>query len=370
MRDAKSLAEIDASLTTELRKRQPGMLALTNKKTVPALHGVIGSKNNTYVDAVREQFLSPQEFITEWEAGALEAAETRDASDEERWGRAYKSTAAHKIIRLLKDPAARDYIGLFLTRNFYRQYHERVRAKPADALWEIWFGGNPLLWGLLIAPRFKAGLDWHNDVSEIRRAKFQYWTIGHALSTGLVVAERTEPHTFGDLDDFFNFYQNVIIRDTKSTYSKEVGKRYESFVRKQEKPELIPFLIPEFRFGGSATEHKFRLDFAVLSAERREKVGFELNPWSTHGRVAGVKALQAAGGKVAVQLAERAKWEKDWDKRNAYFKSFGITALTYTDKDLRDIDRLFSQMARYLTPAPEFKVRAVDHQRRLDGYSI
>lgn len=370
MVNAKSFGDIDRKLTAELAALQPKMLKIVDKKTIQALHGVVGGKNNEYVDAVRGQFLSPDEFIQEWESGALTAAKARDVSDLKKYGRAFKSTAAHKIVGFLKDQTARSYIRIFLTRNFYRQYCARVRVKPSDNLWEIWFGANPLCWGLLICPRYSSAEGWHNDVSEIRRVKFQYWTIGHVLATGLVVPGRSKVHAFSDLDSLFAFYQNVILRDTRSVYSEKFGQEYEAYVRQQDRPELVPFLIPEFRFGGVEVKHRYRLDFAVLSAERRLRVGCEFSPWSSHGRVKGASALRKAGGAAAVALAEREQWEKDWDKRNAYFQSFGITALTYTDRKLKDLTSVFEEMRPYLEAAPDIRVKSIEHERRLATYNL
>ena len=36
------------------------------------------------------------------------------------------------------------------------------------------------------------------------------------------------------------------------------------------------------------------------------------------------------------------------EKRNAYFNTFGITTITFTDKLLKDIDDCFEQIQAYL----------------------
>ena len=48
------------------------------------------------------------------------------------------------------------------------------------------------------------------------------------------------------------------------------------------------------------------------------------------------------------------KWEADTEKRNAYFRKFGITTITFTDNALKDIAEAFSQVEEYLS-APEVK---------------
>lgn len=57
------------------------------QKQVASFHGIIGSKNNEYVDAIRQVFLSPQQFIAEWTQRALDQAAAWDADDVLKYGK-------------------------------------------------------------------------------------------------------------------------------------------------------------------------------------------------------------------------------------------------------------------------------------------
>ena len=155
------------------------------------MHGIIGGKNNEYVDAVRSQFSDSKSFIAKWLNGLLD----RIAEIEERQlrfdGHVHPDSGAHDIARFLKDPIGQKYTFVFLRRNFYRQFNARTRFKPPDNLWSIWFGGKGHVYGVLIAPAFRNG-KWTNDKSEMRRAPYVYWTVGHVLSTGLATPEEAE----------------------------------------------------------------------------------------------------------------------------------------------------------------------------------
>lgn len=324
---------------------------------IASFHGVIGGKNNEYVDAIRQVFLSPEQFISEWKSGALAAAAERDAYELKTYGKRYQNSAVHDIVRMLKDPLIAPYIDIFLERNFYKQHHARVRAKPEDALWEIWFGPKNQEYGLFITPRYRDD-KWENDVSHIRRAGFEYWTIGHVLTSGFVIPGKPKIHTVGSVADLFNLYQNVFVRSAGSVHAEGFASAYEAFVLKQKDPHSIPFLIPEFRYEGATGPHKHRLDFTLLSASRNLKIGIELSPWSTHGRVKNKKKLMAKGGETAVEEQRIKQWEADTQKRNAYFQKFGITTLTFTNSDLADIANAFKGIVTYLSP-PKTKVTAV-----------
>lgn len=158
-----ALQELDAQLTLQLRALEPHVLAKVARLqgapcSVSSLHGIIGGKNTTFVDSIRIQFSSPDDFFAQWLDGLLTQSLT--------------SGAAERLVELLKDNQIREYTQIFLTRNFYRNRLARTRAKPAESIWSLWFGKNPLVWGLIIAPAFRGGR-WTNDVSEIRRAEYK-----------------------------------------------------------------------------------------------------------------------------------------------------------------------------------------------------
>lgn len=264
--------------------------------------------------------------------------------------RRYQNHAVHDILRLLQDPIIREYIELFLERNFYKQYDARVREKPAEALWEIWIGHKNQEYGLLITPRFKNG-EWENDVSHIRRVEFDYWTIGHVLTTGFVIPHEEKYYQTETLDALLQFYRWAIVRAQGSQYSSGFADEYEKYIRSFDDPRSLPFLIPEFRYEGATGPHMYRLDFAILSAVNHQRIGIELSPWSTHGRVTGKKKLEAESGKGAVEQKQILTWEKDTAKRNDYFTKFGITTLTLTDQKLANIGAAFEGIKRYLGPS-------------------
>jgi hypothetical protein len=219
----------------------------------------------------------------------------------------------------------------------------RTRAKPRDALWKLWFGNNDLVWGLLIAPDHRGG-EWTNDVSEIRRAKYQYWTIGHVLETGIIDPEQDEPITFPTLGDLLKFNRSILKRVSKSKYEKAIFEQYEEYLEESDDHDAEPFLIPELRYAGLDAKHRYRLDFSILNPHTMTYTGFELSPHSTHGAVTGAK------GKTQKQINQEqaAWWGGEMQKRNEYFEDFGITTITFTDDQLADMGTCFKVMAKYL----------------------
>ena len=242
------------------------------------------------------------------------------------------------------------------------------RDKPEDALWEIWFGPKNQEYGLFITPVYRNG--WINDVSEIRRVTFDYWTIGHILETGFIVPRKKRVHPVADLDGLFDLYQDVFVRMTGSVYSSRFAEKYEEYVRDQDDPKTVPFLIPEFRFEGKAMDHRYRLDFTILSASRNTKVGIELSPWSSHGRVVGKKKLKEKGGEKAIEAERLKKWQGEMKKRNSYFKKYGLTTLTFTDEALGDMEACFEEIEEYLAPAKSVVPSLPDVKRAIKEYGF
>jgi hypothetical protein len=74
-------------------------------------------------------------------------------------------------------------------------------------------------------------------------------------------------------------------------------------------------------------------------------IGFEISPSSTHMSVNGVKKKT----QKAINQEVADKWAKESNKRNKYFATFGITTITFTDNDLRNIDKCFNEVARFLS---------------------
>ena len=265
------------------------------KPSMQSMKTTIGSKNNTYADCVNNEFSSPEHFYTKWLKGLID-----QCGDYVHCGPngPYKDI----LIEMMRYEVCRKYIKLFLTRNYYRNYKPRQRYKPLPALWEVWFGTNPLFWGIMISPAYRNGV-WTNDVSEIRRAAYEYWTIGHVLKVGIVTQNNPKPYMFADLNSFISFYQQIFMRLSRSQYEQAIMARYLMYVEKSDNPLEIPLLIPEFRFYKEEKEHKYRLDFIILNPYTRKNVGFEISPQSTHMSISGIKT----GNKTQKQLNEELK---------------------------------------------------------------
>ena len=303
--EAKLLREMEADLTAELKKKLPRVLRtcerITGRKNVSvhSLHGIIGGKNNEYTDAIRTQFSSPDDFNARWLQGLRRRAERAVLYE----------NAATRIARLMQSKVIRDYTLTFLTRNFYRNLVERTRQKPEDHMWRLWFGDNKMPWGLFIAPVYRND-EWTNDKSEIRRAKYDYWTVGHVLETGIIDPESDELLQFDTIVSIKQFYQSVLRRCSASRYERELAKRYVQYLRDSDDVESEPFLIPELRYAGLQAKHKYRLDFTMLNPHMMTFVGFEISPASTHMSVKGTKKKMQR----SVNAELKKKWEKEMKK--------------------------------------------------------
>ncbi|PFP29838.1 hypothetical protein COJ96_09140 [Bacillus sp. AFS073361] len=239
----------------------------------------------------------------------------------------------------------RDYAFTFLERTYMRNYTALSKKRPKVEEATMWIGQENATYGILVTPRFSNG-NWENDVSEIRHFKKKYWTIGHVLETGLVVPFENEKIEFPDIEQYLKFFKNVLVRGSGSQYELEIASKYCDLVRNSDEPEEIPLLIPEFRYGGLARKHEYRLDFTIIDPNTLNKYGFELSPWSTHGYLSGTKGkLQKEINAIAL-----GNFEKEMKKLKDYFREFEIYALIYTDSDLANIETVFSDMKKYLNP--------------------
>ena len=322
--------------------------AINGPSSLHKFHAHIGRNNNTFVDSVRMQFQSSDDFIARWLDGLrVEVLQNREVIARRRRFGGMKRTV-ELIPEMLQDEFLRNYIYLFLERNFYRNFVGRVRAKPEECLWQLWFGPGNLSWGLFISPAHRLG-EWTNDKSQMRREPYHYWTIGHVMETGLVVPDSEEPMTFGSVGNFLQFYETVLARVSNSEYEKQISKLYLDHVKQSAPPEGMPLLIPELRYGGKEAKHLYRLDFCVLNPYIMRMVSFEISPASSHMAIAGITS------KTQVQLNESlaTKWAKESDKRNRYFRDFGISVVTFADPELADIESCFTAIVSALEERPE-----------------
>ena len=247
-----------------------------------SLHAKIGGKHTTYLNVTDNVISSPEEFAARWFQGLINHIKTVDAGKE-------ASRAAYKFQQqLTSDPELLEYVTLFLKRTYWRNCDALAKKRPKKEEAALWIGQTNASYGLLITPRFKNG-EWENDVSEIRHFKPNYWTIGHVLETGLVVPHSPQRIEFFTIEQYLVFFQNIMVRQTRSPYEMEIAKKYCELVLSSKQPYEIPLLIPELRYGGLQTQHRYRLDFTIINPYTLQKQGFEFSPWSTHGYLSRTK---------------------------------------------------------------------------------
>lgn len=329
--------------------------------SVHKMHAHIGRNNNTFVDSVRMQFQAPEDFIALWLDGLKDEVSENSSAIARRRKFGDPKRTVEIIPEMLKNHFLKEYIYLFLERNFYRNFVGRVRAKPEECLWQLWFGPGNMYWGLFISPAHRLG-QWTNDKSQMRREQYHYWTIGHIMATGLVVPDSEEPMKFSSIKDFLQFYKLVLARVSNSEYEKQIAQRYLDYVAVSNVAEEIPLLIPELRYAGKEKKHLFRLDYCILNPFTMEMVGFEISPASSHMAIAGIKT------KTQTQLNEglAEKWSKESDKRNRYFSEFGISIVTFTDPELKDIDKCFDTIVSAIEDRPQSTITLNSAEAALD----
>lgn len=357
--DEEQRKELIAQLNDELAIRREYVLEraselLDRDVSISSLHGKIGGKNNTYTDCVNSTFINFQEFFSAW----LKEFNNRCEQDDVKL---YEGGSLSDLLTLFSDKDIREYTELFLERNFIKNYLARVRNKPEESLWKIWFG-NEVVFGLFIAPAVCPDGSIRIDRSEIRRARYNYWTIGHIMYTGLYDPENNSFYRFSNVDEFLKFYQMILKRLSKSHYEKEVYARYIDYLINSKEVFSEPFLIPEFRYEGSEKKCKYRVDFTVLNPYTFKFVGFELSPSSTHMSVSGIRDKK----QVEVNEELKEKWEKEMHKRNEYLERFGVTLVTFTDSDLLHIDKCFATIYSVLSERLEQTTDIKKEEIRLD----
>lgn len=326
-------------ITKELKRLLPDVLTVTGIQSESSLHAKFGGKNDVFLDIKHEVITSPEHFITLWMQGFMRYLE--------KLGPAKKHSTNHVNFRLMQShQILREYVFLFLERTYLRNYDALSKVRPTPEEATIWIGQERATYGLLVTPKFKDG-NWENDRSEIRHFKPKYWTVGHVLDTGLVVPFKPgESIKFYDVNQYLMFFKNVLVRLSGSRYEMGIAERYCRFVTESSEPEDVPLLIPEFRYGGIKRDHKYRLDFCVIDPFKLSKVGFELSPWSTHGKLTGT------GAKTQAEVNEIARdnFEREMAKLKSFFREYGIVVLVFTDSDLKDLDSVFEQIKNFLKP--------------------
>lgn len=370
--DKKFLAKQEKLLTSHLKHILPVVKEKVESITgedfsLLSFHAQMGSRNNLYIDSIRTKFIDSEDFIAQWLSGLLKNIERQIHEGTFEKGR-YRG-ADYFLIKYLKDLSIREYVFTFLTRNFYRNFKERVRNKPDENLWSLWFGNGNLVWGLVIEPVLRDGC-WTNDKSEMRRASYNYWTIEHILSTGLIDPTSDSPIKFRRPEDFLGFYKSVIVRTSNSQYEKAIADNYIDYLERSNNIIQEPFLIPEFRYAGKEVKHIYRLDYTILNSYVMKKTGFEISPASTH--ISLKRTKDKTQKSLSLELSQQ--WSKEMSKRNSYFNNYGISTVTFTDADLGDMKLCFQTIEGFLkeranTPNPLYNAIS-EMELLIDKYNL
>jgi len=315
------------NLTAQLLELLPTVLEETRLSGQAALNAMLGSKNDEFFDLRNDIIYSQDQFVVQWLTGLKKATFAQTGT-----------SVAWIWNSLKKLPAFKKYTLLFLERSYLNHFDELSKTRPQLRDSELWIGQKNAHYGLLITPRFAQG-EWENDRSEIRAFRHPYFTIGHVLETGLVVPGKDKRITFQDLDQYLDFFEEVLVRQSGSTYQKEIASFYSDFVRGQLNSLEVPLLIPEFRYGNLATKHIYRLDFLVINPYTFDKTGFELSPWSTHGYLYKTKTLNQH------QINQMAKdnFAKEMKRHRAFFMKHEIMCLIFTDDELKAPKQIFDE---------------------------
>ena len=239
-----------AAMKERLRELLPTVLKETGLATEASLNAKIGSKADEFIDLKNEVITSPEHYASLYLDSFKASLSTTG----------YRTSFDDLYDLLKKSPAAQEYFMLFLQRSYLKHYDEYSKRRPSEDQAEVWIGQNSADYGLLVAPRFAKG-DWQNDRSEIRHFKPAYWTIGHVLETGLVIPGKNKRMSFPSVDAYVDFFENVLVRHSKSKYQIELAERYSAYVRAAANPLAVPLLIPELRYEARMAKHKYRTRF-------------------------------------------------------------------------------------------------------------
>jgi hypothetical protein len=331
------------AIKAKLRSILPQVLKDTGYTGEASLNATIGSKHDDFFDLKHDVISSHDEFIMQWLTGFKQASRSSDSCRE-------------MMVHLKRSKVFKEYLLLFLKRSYFKHYDELAKNRPHVSEAIVWIGQEHANYGLAVTPRFADG-QWENDKSEIRAFTHGYWTVGHVMETGLVIPGRNKIFRFNDVEQYLLFFTDTLVRNSGSPYEYKMAECYAEFVRQHADPLSVPLMIPEFRYGGLAKKHVYRLDFLIIDPVTLDKVGFELSPWSTHGYLRKIKGLtQAKVNQMALD-----NFEKEMEKHRSFFRDHGIYALIYTDKNLKNVEKLFEAEVVPLL-SPEKPERALSFQ--------
>jgi hypothetical protein len=74
---------------------------------------------------------------------------------------------------------------------------------------------------------------WCNDLSEIPKAKFDYWTIGHVVTTGLVTQVEEVIIPLKNENQVLNYLGKRVIQWSRSIYEKKLWDIYAKWIKEQ-----------------------------------------------------------------------------------------------------------------------------------------
>ena len=271
------------TIKQDLRTQLPAVLLDVGLPDEASLNAKIGSKHDDFFDLKTDVISSQEEFVSRWLEGLKKSVDRGGDRVAHLW--VWRMLKKHKSFQR--------YVVAFLRRSYLKHFDELSRNRPPVEEAEIWIGQQHANYGLLVTPRYVPG-KWENDKSEIRAFPKAYWTIGHVLTTGLVVPGSSSRMLFKNVEQYLVFFKETLVRNSGSTYEYQVAGHYCDFVRKHADPESVPLLIPEFRYAGLAIKHVYRLDFVIINPFTLDKIGFEFSPWSTHGYLSKTKSLTQA----------------------------------------------------------------------------
>ncbi|WP_411678595.1 hypothetical protein [Clostridium thailandense] len=255
-------------------------ISITIDISKSSLDAKIGSKIDHFIYPYYEPISSSEQFKHLWMEGLKEKVQLD--TDNNRFPSA--NFELHKLINdnnLVNDnKLVKEYTKLFLERSYLKHYEYWNKKKITDKDNRLWIGYNKNNYGILISPRFKNG-NWDNDVSEIKKFKKDYFTIGHILKTGLVRAFKNEKVIFKNVTEYLEFFLEFV-KKSNSPYEDSIANKYCTYVMSNMHSESIPLLIPQLRYKGLEEYHEYRLDFCIINPKSLRKVGFEISPFSTH----------------------------------------------------------------------------------------
>ena len=70
---------------------------------------------------------------------------------------------------------------------------------------------------------------------------------------------------FYDRNNTWYFFKILWFDKRDQPYEMEIAKKYCELVLSSKQPYEIPLLIPELRYGGLQTQHRYRLDFTIIN---------------------------------------------------------------------------------------------------------